>query len=77
MDTERLVCVYCRREILPEDRHHHSQQAGMKGHYHWNCFILAVRNANRLGGYEIESASFSDDLFEAFSSSHVDSTASD
>ncbi|MDP8228059.1 MAG: hypothetical protein P9M15_01245 [Candidatus Electryoneaceae bacterium] len=47
----------------------------MRGYYHWNCYILAVRKANRLGGYEIESASFSDELVETFQSCSQDSAS--
>ena len=60
-----MYCVYCRREIEEGDRRFYSRQAGMKGLYHWDCFVEACRQANRTGGYEIESVTtISETMFE-------------
>lgn len=63
-----MVCMYCRREIRDEDRKFYSRQAGMKGHYHWECFLDACRQANRVGAKEIESIAVSTGVYDSFSS---------
>lgn len=47
-------CRYCGNLFAPGDKKYHSHQAGMKGYYHWKCFIEACKEANRLGAQEIE-----------------------
>lgn len=59
-----MYCVFCRREIEEEDRRFYSRQAGMKGLYHWNCFVEACRQANSAGAHEIESVTISETIFE-------------
>ncbi len=50
-----MFCIYCRREIQENDRRYYSRQAGMKGQYHWDCFVEACRKANREGASELEA----------------------
>ncbi len=59
-----MVCIYCRREIREGERRYYSHQAGMKGIYHWECFVAACRKANRSGAQEIESNTVIDGIFE-------------
>src|SRR3989344_2417119 len=49
-------CVFCRREIRQGERRYFSRQAGMKGLYHWPCFVEACRLANQQGAKNIETA---------------------
>ena len=63
-----MICVYCRREIQDDERHYYSRQAGMKGLYHWQCFVEACRKANRTGAYEIENVSLNDHVFDVLPS---------
>ncbi len=63
-----MVCMYCRREIREEDRRYYSRQAGMKGHYHWQCFVDACHHANRVGAKEIESIAVSTGVYDYASS---------
>lgn len=53
-------CLYCGKLFASGEKRYHSHQAGMKGYYHWKCFIEACKEANRLGAQEIEmiAASF-------------------
>jgi hypothetical protein len=66
-----MFCVYCRREIHDDERHYYSRQAGMKGLYHWQCFVEACRNANRTGAYEIENVALHDHVFDVLPSYHL------
>ena len=59
-----MVCMYCRREIREEDRKYYSRQAGMKGHYHWECFVDACHHANRIGAKEIETIAVSTGAYD-------------
>ena len=61
-----MYCVYCRREIREDDRRFYSRQAGMKGLYHWECFVEACHQANRVGANEIENIVVSDNAFESY-----------
>lgn len=49
-----LNCTFCYKEIRQGERRYFSRQAGMKGHYHWDCFVEACRQANRRGAKEIQ-----------------------
>lgn len=61
-----MLCVYCRREIQEGERRYYSRQAGMKGLYHWDCFIEACHHANRMGAYEIESITVPETVFDPY-----------
>ncbi len=69
MKEEKLVCKFCRRDILEGQRRYFSRQAGMKGHYHWQCFVEACRQANRVGAQEIESIVVSAGIYDNFHTS--------
>ncbi|HHE46968.1 MAG TPA: hypothetical protein ENL08_04615 [Bacteroidetes bacterium] len=62
-----MVCIYCRREIKDDERHYYSRQAGMKGLYHWECFVEACRLANKAGAHEIENVSVADGVADYYS----------
>lgn len=47
-------CLHCGEAFKPGEKRHHSHQAGMRGFYHWKCYIEACRQANRIGAQEIE-----------------------
>ncbi len=68
MDAISTICKFCRREILEGQRKYFSRQAGMKGYYHWECFVDACRQANRTGAQEIESIAVSTGAYESFGS---------
>lgn len=53
--TEPQSCVYCQKAITKGQRRHFSWQVGMKGHYHWDCFVVACKEANSLGSRIIET----------------------
>ncbi len=65
-----MLCIYCRREIREKERRYYSRQAGMKGLYHWDCFVEACHHANREGSYELESLSVNDHLLGSYSNSN-------
>jgi len=48
-------CRHCQQEILDGQRRYYSRQAGMKGHYHWDCFVEACRQANNIGNNNIQT----------------------
>lgn len=60
------VCAYCRKEVRPGDKRYLSRQAGMKGLYHWDCFLQACRHANKVGAQEIETIAVSAGLYDNF-----------
>ncbi len=62
-----MVCSFCRREIRDEDRRYYSRQAGMRGYYHWECFVDACRQANKVGAKEIETIAVSTGAYDHFS----------
>lgn|GEM_PF-1316540 len=62
----KTICAHCRKEIESGQRKHLSRQAGMKGSYHWDCFISACRQANKAGAQEIESIAIGADSFDTF-----------
>lgn len=64
-------CVYCHREIGPGERRYLSRQAGMRGLYHWECFVEACRKANRAGMYEIESITVNESPFDNFTGADI------
>ena len=68
---EKMTCIYCKKEIHQGDRRYFSRQAGMKGHYHWECFVQACRQANKVGAQEIETIAISAGLYENFNSYDV------
>ncbi len=61
-----MVCNFCRREIREEDRRYYSRQAGMKGYYHWECFVEACRQANKIGAKEIETIAVSSGVYDTY-----------
>lgn len=65
-DKQKIMCTHCRKEIESGQRRHQSKQAGMKGFYHWDCFISACRQANKAGAQEIESIAVGDSGFDTF-----------
>lgn len=48
-------CLHCKKAIVTGERRYFSRQAGMKGLYHWDCFIAACRRANEAGAVAIET----------------------
>ncbi len=58
------VCVHCKKEIRNGERRYFSRQAGMKGLYHWECFVLACRQANKAGAQEIETIAVSSGMYD-------------
>ena len=63
-----MICVFCRRDIREEERRYYSRQAGMKGHYHWECFVSACREANQAGAHEIESIAVTETVYDPYPS---------
>jgi hypothetical protein len=61
----------CKKEIQKGERKYFSRQAGMKGLYHWDCFISACRKANKIGSQEIESIAVSVGVYDNFNSYDV------
>jgi len=68
---EKMQCVFCKKEIREGERRYFSRQAGMKGLYHWECFISACRQANKVGAQEIETIAVSAGLYDNFNSYDV------
>jgi hypothetical protein len=60
----KVSCVLCRREIRDGQKKYYSRQAGMKGLYHWDCFVDACRQANKVGAQEIESMTINEQIFD-------------
>lgn len=52
----RQTCVKCQQEIRQGAHRYFSKQAGMKGLYHWACFIIACHEANTHGQALLEDA---------------------
>jgi len=61
----KLTCVMCRREVRDGQKKYYSRQAGMNGLYHWECFVEACRQANKIGAQEIESMTLNDQVFDS------------
>jgi len=68
---DKMQCVYCKKDIREGERRYFSRQAGMKGLYHWDCFINACRQANKVGAQEIETIAVSAGLYDNFNSYDV------
>lgn len=52
-----MSCTYCRKEIDRKiECYYYSRQAGMKGPYHWKCFVEACHESNKIGANDIEIA---------------------
>ena len=51
MANEKHTCTYC--QLLIETNGYYSRQVGMKGHYHWNCFIKASKQKTEIGTKKI------------------------
>lgn len=68
MNGKKKICMFCRREIYDEQRHYYSRQAGMRGYYHWECFVEACRQANKRGARKIESIAVSTGVYENYGS---------
>lgn len=62
-----MLCIYCRREIQDGERRYYSRQAGMKGLYHWDCFVEACRHVNREGANELESLTVKENTLGSYS----------
>lgn len=65
MNEETITCKHCSKEIQPGENKYFSRQAGMKGHYHWECFITSCRQANQSGAQKIESISVGDESVDS------------
>ena len=65
-----MNCMLCRKQILEKEKKYYSRQAGMRGHYHWKCFIDACRRANRAGAKEIESIAVSTGVYDQYTGNH-------
>jgi len=63
-----MICNFCRRDIREDQRRYFSRQAGMKGYYHWECFVEACRQANRIGAQEIETIAVSTGVYDNYNS---------
>lgn len=61
-----MVCVFCRKEICENQRRYYSRQTGMRGNYHWECFVEACRQANSIGAKEIETIAVSTGLYDSY-----------
>jgi len=61
-----MTCMLCRKDIREGDKSYYSRQAGMRGNYHWKCFIDACRRANRVGAKEIESIAVSTGVYDQY-----------
>lgn len=48
-------CSFCKKPIVAGERRYFSRQAGMKGLYHWECFVQACRQVNKAGATAIEA----------------------
>jgi len=68
---ELMNCVHCKKEIRQGERRYLSRQAGMKGMYHWDCFVNACRQANKVGAQEIETIAVSAGVYDNFNSFDV------
>ena len=44
-----MKCIHCKQEIYNGERKFFSHQAGMKGLYHWECFIAVCHEVNERG----------------------------
>ncbi|MBM3325895.1 MAG: hypothetical protein FJY65_02770 [Calditrichaeota bacterium] len=62
-----LTCNYCHKLIHEGDKRYFSRQAGMRGYYHWECFVLACKQANRIGAHEIETITVSAGFYDNYS----------
>ena len=51
-----MICQKCQKQIILGQSRHHSRQSGMKGNYHWGCFVIAVREANKRGEQEARTS---------------------
>jgi len=69
--SELPMCQHCRKEIRQGERRYLSRQAGMKGLYHWDCFVNACRQANKVGAQEIETIAVSAGVYDNFNSYDV------
>lgn len=69
MEENTNICIYCGKEIRPGQRRYLSRQAGMKGYYHWDCFVDACHQANRIGSQVIETIAVSTGVYENSSNS--------
>lgn len=49
-----MICKDCKRPIEKGDQCHHSLQSGMRGYYHWECFLNQCRQTNLVGAREID-----------------------
>ncbi len=68
---DRCNCVRCKKEIRSGERRYFSCQAGMNGWYHWECFVEACRQANKIGASEIETIALSTGLYNNLNSYDV------
>lgn len=68
---EMVTCIHCKKEIHQGEKRYFSRQAGMKGIYHWECFISACRQANKVGAQEIETIAVSAGVYDNFNSYDV------
>ncbi|MCX6785222.1 MAG: hypothetical protein NTZ18_00005 [Candidatus Komeilibacteria bacterium] len=48
-----IICLHCKKEIQPDQHRYFSRQAGMRGYYHWTCFIEACHKVNSIGAEKI------------------------
>lgn len=71
---DEMTCMFCRTEIAEGQRKYYSRQAGMKGHYHWDCFVDACRQANRAGAKEIESIAVSTGVYDSYNNNYESSS---
>ena len=49
----KTKCNSCKLPIEEGQRRHYSKQAGMLGWYHWNCYVVQIRDANDRGKKEL------------------------
>lgn len=58
-----MDCTFCKLEIQDGQKKYISKQAGMKGTYHWECFLESCREANKVGSQVIETISVSAGIY--------------
>jgi len=51
-----MICQHCKKDIIFNQKRYFSRQSGMRGVYHWGCFVIAVRAANKRRDQEVKTS---------------------
>ena len=66
-----MICLHCSQEFRQGEKPYRSRQAGMKGLYHWKCFVAACHEVNEQGENTLKATLSEKELYGEGEHGHI------